>query len=500
MRNRATIATLLSLTLITCAFATNGTRMLGYNAATVGRGGTGIGVFDQTSVMMTNPAGLSFLNGPKFGADFSLMIPALKFTNGLNNAEGKTNYFPLPGLSYAHGAESGFGWGIGFFTQGGMGADFNLKHALYRNTDGSYILQEYHSKLAVMQGGPSISFKLTPQLSIGASAHLVYSMLEFTMPYSLSPSIMKGVVNPSTGMTFGMMFSAPAAQGGFGYTEVTASAAMKDLSALGFAGKIGLAYAVNDKVTLGLSYTSPSALTFKNGKASMDMTAQLNDAFGKAMMGYMAQNPTATQQQAQTAVMTQFSQLGIDMSKGVAAQYDLQLDLTLPQSIGFGVGYKATDALTLSADVEWVNWKGAFDKMSLALSNGNNANVNRMLGNSGTFSIDFPMDWKDAMTFRLGGKYDLASFFTVSAGYAYGTNPVPESTIFPVFPAIVENHATIGATVYILPGIGISAAYEMAFNKSEKASTPSSIASEYNGSTSQLSENIFHVSLDWLLK
>jgi long-chain fatty acid transport protein len=500
MKHRITVLLLLVLAVVTCALATNGVRMMGYNAATVGRGGTGIGVFDQTSVMMTNPAGLSFLNGPKFGVDFSLMIPALKFTNSLNDVEGKTNYFPLPGLSYADAGESGLGWGIGLFTQGGMGADFNLKHALYRNPDGSYNLQEYHSKLAVMQGGPSISYKLTPQLSIGVSAHVVYSMLEFTMPYSLSPSIMKGVVNPTTGMTFGMMFSAPAAQGGFGYTEVTASAAMKDLTAFGFAGKIGLAYALNDKVTLGLSYSSPSTLTFKNGKATMDMTAQLNDAFGKAMAGYMAQNPTATQQQAQTAIMTQFTQLGIDMTKGVAAAYDLELGLTLPQSIGFGIGYKATDALTLSADVEWVNWKSAFDKMSLTMSNGSNANVNRMLGNSGAFSMDFPMDWKDAMTFRVGGKYNVTSFFTLSAGYAYGSNPVPESTIFPVFPAIVENHATIGATLNILPGVGISAAYEMAFNKSQKASTPSVIATEYSASTSQLSENIFHVSLGWVLK
>lgn len=40
----------------------------------------------------------------------------------------------------------------------------------------------------------------------------------------------------------------------------------------------------------------------------MDMTAQLNDAFGKAVQGAMMQNPGMTQ----AAVMAQFAGLGID--------------------------------------------------------------------------------------------------------------------------------------------------------------------------------------------
>jgi long-subunit fatty acid transport protein len=66
---------------------------------------------------------------------------------------------------------------------------------------------------------------------------------------------------------------------------------MKDLAGIGFNGKIGFAYVVNEQLSLGLSYTMPTTITYKNGKANMDMTAQLNDAFGKAVQGYMMQNP-----------------------------------------------------------------------------------------------------------------------------------------------------------------------------------------------------------------
>jgi len=494
------IVTMLVLT-VASTFATHGTRMVGFSARTVGRGGTSIGIFDSPTLMMTNPAGIAFLSGSVIDANFSLMVPHTHFTNGLNDTKGETNYFPLPGLSYVnHQSENPLTWGIGVFTQGGMGADFTLNHNLFRNQNGSFIPQEYHSKLAVMQGGPSVAYKFSENFSVGASAHLVYSQLEFKMPYSLSPSVMAGVINPQTGMTFGNMFAAPPAQGGFGYTEVTAAANMNDLTAFGFGAKIGFAYTVNDQLTFGLSYSSPTPLTYKKGKASMDMTAQLNDAFGKAVQGYMIQNPGATQQQAQAAVMQQFGQMGINLAQGVVAQYDLETKLKLPQSIGFGTAFKATNALRFAMEMEWVNWKNAFDKMSLSMSNGSNSNINRMLGNTGSFRIDFPMEWKDAITLRVGGEYDFSTDFTLRAGYAYGSNPVPEATVFPVFPAVVENHMMLGASYQVSQPFVIHAAYELALNKKANASSNSAVAQEFNNSVSELSENIFHLSVSWMLQ
>jgi long-chain fatty acid transport protein len=479
--------------LTSISHATHGTRLVGFSALTIGRAGTTFGLFDSPSLMMTNPAGISFFEKSAVDATFSLMIPELHFTNSLNNADGKTNYFPLPSLAYVHADEERqITWGFGLFTQGGMGADFTLNHPLF-----GAVQQEYHSKLAVMQGGPSIAFKLSPNFSVGVSAQVVYSQMEFKMPYSLSPSTMKGVIDPNTGMTFGNLFAASPSQGGFGYSEVTAAADMSSLTAFGFAGKIGLAYRINEQFTVGLSYTSPSSLTYKNGKATMDMTAQMNDAFGKAVQGYTAQNPGSTQQQAQAAVMQQFAGMGIDLSKGAIASYNLESKLTLPQSIGLGASMNATTKLRLVADVEWVNWKNAFDKMHLSLSDGNNSNINRMLGNNGDLSIDFPMDWNNEICFRLGGEYDINPGFTVRAGYAYGNNPIPGETVFPVFPAIVDNHITLGASYRISSPLTIHAAYELALNKKQMASDQSLIAQEYDNSTSELTEHIFHLSLSW---
>ena len=495
---RILLALSLTLLVVASSMATNGTRMIGFDARTIGRGGTSIGFFDNTSLLFSNPAGISFLTGTQLDADFSLMVPGLKFTNGLNNAKGKTNYFPLFDAGYVNNTFGNFTWGVGVFTQGGMGADFKLNHQLFQDQTGTFIQQEYHSKLAVMQGGLSAAYKITPTLSVGVSAHLVFSMLEFSMPYSFSPSIMKGVVNPSNGMTFGDMFAAPQQMGGFGYSEVTAASAMKDMKAWGFSGKGGLAWKPNENMTFGISYTSPTSLTYKDGKANMDMTYQLNNAFGLAMMGYMAQNPGTSQQQAQQAVMGLFTSLGIDMSKGVIADYDLETKLKFPQSIGFGGMFTVTEAFRVGFDFEWINWKNAFDKMSITLKNGNNANINRMMGNTGSFSVDFPMNWEDSYNARIGFEVDATSALTLRVGGAFGTNPVANETIFPVFPAIVENHLTAGLSYKFSPSFVVHGAFERAFNNRQTSLSPSLVAQEYSGSTSQLNENIYHVSVSWM--
>ncbi len=480
---------LLAVLLVSLTLAQTGTRLVGFDAKTMGRGGASIGTFDSNVLMMTNPAGISFLNHSTLDVNFSMMAPTLHFKNKLNDMEGDKNLFPLPNASYINKSESNLTWGIGFFTAGGMGADFKMKHALYGTT-----LQDYHSQLASMQGGISVAYKFSENFSVGVSAHLVYSMLEFSMPYSLDPMMMKGVAIP--GMTFGMMFAAPSSMGGFGYDEVTAVAKMTDLTALGFNGKIGIAYKVSDRLSLGLSYTLPTSLTYTKGKASMDMTAQLNDAFGKAVQGAMMQNPGMTQAQAQAAVMAQFAGLGINMATGVQANYDLDVDLKSPQSFGFGIAYTASDDLKLSADVEYLNWKNAYDKMALKLSNGTSSNVNKIMGST-AFNIDFPMNWKNSILVKIGGEYTASKDLTLRLGYAFGSNPVPEETIFPVFPAVVENHITAGASYKVSTPITLHAAFEMALNNSLNASMTSLIANEYDGSTSDLSTILIHIGFSY---
>jgi len=483
---------------LTEASGQNGTRLIGYDAKTVGRAGTVTGFFDNPSLLMNNPGGISFLPSTQLDINFSMMVPKVTFKNQYNDAEGKQNYFPLPSVWFVKKKPgSKFTYGIGLFTQGGMGADFELNHALYKNTSGGFIKQPYHSKFAVMQGGPSLAYRFNKEFSVGVSAHLVLGQMEFQMPYSLSPAVLKGVINPQNGMTFGDMFSAPYEAGGLNYTEVTASANMKHLTAISYAGKIGMAWKPSGNFSFGLNYNMATPLHFKNGEAEMNMTAQMNDAFGKVVAGIMQQNPGMSQEEAQAAAMQNFSQLGIDLSKGAAASYDLTNSFKLPQSLSAGFAVHATDNFRIALDAEWINWANAFDKMKLKMTGGENPNINTMMGNSGAFTINFPLKWKNSVLIRTGAEFDLSSTLSGRAGYAYGSNPVPASTVFPVFPAVIEHHAMAGLSINLSHHISLNLAYEHGFKKEMKAANPSLIAEEFSSSISGLKTSIYHVSVSW---
>ncbi len=496
----ALIAAIIILSGSLQSFSQNGTRLIGFDAKTTGRGGTSTGFFDTPSLMMNNPAGLSFLKSSELDISISLMAPTVHFKNAINNTNGENNIFPLGCISYVHAPSKRLTYGAGIFTQGGMGADLNLKHNLFRDQSGNYVQQTYHSKFAVMQAGASVAYRLTNQLSIGATADLVYGQVEFQMPMAMPPSMLKGVIDPQSGFTFGNMFSNSPETGGLGYTELAAAANMKGLVAFGFNGKIGLAFKPNKKFSAGINYSLPVTMNYKNGSAKMDMTYQMNDAFGKVVAGIMQQDPNITMEQAQGMAMNQFAQLGIDLTKGAVDNYDAKAEFGLPQSISTGLFFAASKKIRLAIDAEWINWANAFDKMDLSLKNGTNPNINKMIGTNGSIEMAFPLKWKNTIVIRTGGEIDMAKNLTLRGGYVYGSNPVPESTIFPVFPAIVKHHITLGGTAKFSRSIALNLAWEYAFKNDETSNGKSLIASEYDNSTSSLKNNIYHASLSWYLR
>ena len=484
---------ILLLFLTVSLFAQNGARLVDYNSKSSGRGGTSIGFFDSNVLMLTNPAGISFIENSNIDFNFSLMVPSLHFSNNLNDKDGESNYYPLPSLSYVNKNDSKFTWGIGVFTVGGMGAEFNLKHRLFENE------QEYFSNFGYIYGGPTVAYQINDKLSVGVSAHLVYSMMDFRMPYSLAPEAMQGVVPGLGGMTFGQMFAAPAEMGGFGYDEVTAYTRMDDLTGIGFNGKIGVAYKANDKLSFGLSFSTETELNLKDGTANMNMTNQFNEAFGLAVQGAMAQG--LSMEEAQQAVALQFSQMGVDVNaamQGVISDYDMEAGLKLPMSVGFGMSYAPKSDLRFGLDIEWLNWSNAFDKMELKMSNGTDANVETLMGAS-DFTIDFPLDWDDSFIVKLGAEYDISKIVTLRGGFVYGTNPVPDETVFPVFPAIVENHIMLGGSYKASDKISLHAAFEFAPNIEQTGSPNNVIANEFKNSISELQNMFGHVALTWEL-
>jgi long-chain fatty acid transport protein len=76
------------------------------------------------------------------------------------------------------------------------------------------------------------------------------------------------------------------------------------------------------------------------------------------------------------------------------------------------------------------------------------------------------MDWDDQFVVAIGAEYELTETFKIRAGYNYGNSPVTSPSLSPLFPALVEHHATVGCT-YSLANWDFDFAFEHAFTNTE---------------------------------
>lgn len=122
----------------------------------------------------------------------------------------------------------------------------------------------------------------------------------------------------------------------------------------------------------------------------------------------------------------------------------------VPASYGAGISYKATDKLTVDADVRQI-------KYSEVPSVGNDLSQ-LFLGNPFGSSRGPGFGWNDTTSYKLGASYAISPSFTVRGGYGYNTQPIPSSQTFLniLAPGVVQSQYTAGATWKLASGIEIS--------------------------------------------
>lgn len=98
---------------------------------------------------------------------------------------------------------------------------------------------------------------------------------------------------------------------------------------------------------------------------------------------------------------------------------DADAKLDFPQMATLAYALRPVKPLKLEADAVWTDWS-VFEHVTL---HSKNAAFNGQT---------MPENWKDSYSFRFGTQYDLTRNWAIRAGYAYGTNAVPQSTFSPL--------------------------------------------------------------------
>ncbi|MCE9563665.1 MAG: outer membrane protein transport protein [Planctomycetes bacterium] len=126
----------------------------------------------------------------------------------------------------------------------------------------------------------------------------------------------------------------------------------------------------------------------------------------------------------------------------------LYLTATLPAIYSWGISYRPTKKLLLSADMRYFDYKST-DLFGTPLKDGG-------------------LGWRGVFALGLGSRYQLTDRVALSAGYIYNDNPIPSvGTLFNVqAPVITQNTIAVGGTVTLTDAISASLGYAYGFHNS----------------------------------
>ncbi len=372
------VATLLAM-LPLSASATNGYQLIGVGAYQKSLGGAVTANPGSAMTAVTNPAGLARIDSR---TDFSMeaFMPSRSAdfsAMGGDVGESGTGLYGVPAIGWTAptSANSQLYFGGGMFGTSGMGVDYAgtlmMPASPMPNPD---MYWEGYSNISFWQMAPAVAWKVNSRYSVGVSLNIDYQAVAFKQRVSADTNA------DGSAETVMQNFDLSRGASGFG---------------LGLG--LGVLFDVNERITLGLNYKS------KQQFAPMEYRL----GFGDISNGPGAEAPAGT----------------------------YKLDLDFPQQAALGIAVAVNDALTVSADVKWINWSDTMDTLAVE--------------GPGGMQVAMDPGWEDQTVYALGVAYALSEGINLRAGYNYAKSPFAEEAVSRnlILPGIVESHYTLGADV-----------------------------------------------------
>ena len=329
---------------------------------------------------------------------------------------------------------------------GGMGG------ASFGYDSGNSAIMNNPATLGLRQDGANLGLGLTLLMPDVKTGPVASDGDQYWMP-SISYIRKSGQLTYGAGML---------AQGGMGTeygSQLSGNPAMPMRSEVGM-GRLmfPLAYNVNDKLTVAgqIDYVwasmdvqmSPDGMNYVSFSDNNDFTGE---ASGNGWAFKLGAHFKVSDTFAVGATYHSKTSIGDLKGEGTfnfnPASFSV-VDFQWPETYGVGVAWQATPALMLAADVKHIAWSDSMKTFSLSVN--------------GNPPMELPQNWKDQTVLMIGGQYMLRPGLALRFGYNHASNPVPDSTLNPLFPAIIESHYTFGLGWSIGGGHSVSGSIAIA--------------------------------------
>jgi len=438
------------------ALGSNGAAPIGFGAKATGRAGAGTAVADDAIAAALNPAVLTEIAQIRLDASVGILASRYRFKNLLNDelVQSYDTFIPAFGFSWdptgepvkpgPEAFERGGRFRLGFqlFAPLGGGGSQKFRTEVFPNGE-----RESLSFFALGLG-PSAALRALDWLSVGVGFHLymVSVGMEGLVGTNANSSGMvflyrdpagnpilppRPVIVEGQQATFADLFT----QVGTSDTNQSSRLELSSATGLGFGGVIGLLATPLPNIAFGLSYRFEGRVPRLSGDCELDATqavAAINNdpdfaRFGGAL--FQAYLPNGG-------------------SHGFKADYDFELeDLRVPAVLSAGVAFWPHPRFLLALDLRWIRWSTAFSSQPVTLSNGSNEDINAING-ADRLRDENLLDWDDQFVVAVGASVLVSEGVVVRAGYNYGNNPIPATTLTPTT-GFLEHHVALGVGFYV---------------------------------------------------
>jgi long-chain fatty acid transport protein len=321
----------------------NGFNLNGLGARASSMGGAFVGLADDYTAVLWNPAGLALIKRGTFGLTGELLLPSSRFTlNPTFSMETKNKVYPAGLAGYFQKVGDRIVVGLGVYTLSGLGTDWaseGFEEALAYPTPPGFFspaLESYRwrSFIGSVTAAPAIAVQVNDWVSVGATLNLSYGFFETSLwaGSALLPT------KPPTLVNLGQQ--------------------SLDLTGWGFGATFGVLVRPYEWLSFGFSWRTQA-------------TMKLSGTMG----------------------VENLEVLGLPASSGT------DLDVPNPTWLAGGLAVKPMPGLTATFDLHWTNWAklGTLDFVFA-----DPAWVTGM-----TEASSLVLGWKDQLQIRGGLEYSL---------------------------------------------------------------------------------------------
>lgn len=377
------------------------------SAKQLGMGHVGVAMKLGAESMLFNPAGLAFSEKT---LDLSGTFTGIKAiaTAKVDGVDYKTrNGLSTPlALHASFRVYNNLQAGVSFFTPYGSSINWT------DNWPGAVLNQKVN--LATYTVQPTISWKITPRLSVGAGLMLTWGSVDLNKGLVSASSLDRLLtVLQATGMSQAMGLD-PAYRFG---TTTPASVNLNGTSDVALGLNIGAMYDISDRVTIGASFRSKMMMKVKAGEATVNYANEV-------ARGILE------------------SDLNIINSANFAAE------MPCPYVLNFGVRYRPTGRLTLALDAQLTGWH-AYRQL----------NIDFLAEQLAPYDQHLTKDYRNAWAVKAGAQYTLTSRLDLRAGMMIDTTPVSNVHYNPETPGMTKVEPAVGFSFRPIGNFSIDVAF-----------------------------------------